>query len=387
MPGNIMNEPRTLIDKYLAGKCTAEERAQLLAHFNRYFDQQRDVLTPDALSKLNQLTWNAIDEQVCSLENTAPTDKSRLSRAPRRVLRWLPYAAAILLAVSATWYIFPDRKTDAEDAMSTVDIAPGGNRATLILANGRTIDLSEAQTGIVVDHNRIVYKEEAVAIASLNPTDIHELRLTTPNGGTYQVTLPDGTSVWLNAASTLTYPSVFSEHERIVTLSGEGYFEVAPDADTPFKVRSMGQLVEVLGTTFNISAYPDENETSTTLVEGSVRITSSGKARGEISLLLSPSEKATLKSGLLSKRAVDIDSDVAWRKGLFAFRSERLESIIRKVARWYDVDVELRGDISDHTFTGTVSRYENISGVLETLALTGLLSFEMEEGKLVVKSK
>lgn len=382
-----MDEPTKLIDKYLAGECTAEERAQLLAHFNHYFDQQHGSLAPEDLNLLSQRTWVSINDQISEPDGHTATSTNQTPKRPHRMLRWLPYAAAVLLAITATWYYFRDTTTDQQESAQVADIAPGGNRATLTLADGSTIDLSEAQTGIILDNDRIVYEGNAAEIAFLSATDVHELQLTTPNGGTYHVTLPDGTKVWLNATSTLIYPSIFSGEERVVTLSGEGYFDVAEDAAKPFRVMSMGQQVEVLGTEFNISAYPDESETKTTLVEGSVRITSADKAKGEVSLLLEPSEKATLKGGLLTKQRIDIDSEVAWRMGLFTFRSERLESIMNKVARWYDVDIELQGDIGDHTFTGTVSRYENISGVLETLALTNLLSFEIDGGKLIIKSK
>ncbi|WP_353195494.1 FecR domain-containing protein [Parapedobacter defluvii] len=384
-----MNEPTDLIDKYLAGKCTAEERALLLAHFNRYFDQQQDSLSAEDLNLLSQQTWSAINNQIRESNEPNSTRTKRIRWTPHPILRWLPYAAAILLVATAImWYSLRDTPANfLQESTQVADIAPGGNRATLTLSDGSKIDLSEAQTGIISDHERIVYEGDNTEIASFSAAGAYGLQLTTPNGGTYQVTLPDGTKVWLNAASSLTYPSHFDGRDRVVTFSGEAYFEVAKDASKPFRVMSRGQQVDVLGTKFNISAYPDDDVTKTTLIEGSVRISSADKAGGEASLLLEPSEKAELKNGRLTKEHVDADNEAAWRTGVFAFRSERLESIMKKVARWYDVDIELQGDIADRTFTGTVSRYENISGVLETLALTNLLSFEINGKKLIVKSK
>jgi len=384
-----MNESTDLIDKYLAGECTAEERALLLAHFNRYFDQQQDSLSADDLNLLSQQTWSAISDQLRESNEPNPIHTKQIRWNSHRMFRWLPYAAAILLVVSTImWYSLRDTPANfLQESVQVTDIAPGGNRATLMLSDGSKIDLSEVQMGIISDHERIIYEGDRTEIASLGATGPHELQLTTPNGGTYQVTLPDGTKVWLNAASSLTYPSHFDGGDRVVTLSGEAYFEVAKDAGKPFRVISKGQEVDVLGTKFNISAYPNDDVTKTTLIEGSVRISSADKASGRTSLLLEPSEKAELKNGRLTKERVNGDNEAAWRTGVFAFRSERLESIMKKVARWYDVDIELQGDIADRTFTGTVSRYENISGVLETLALTNLLSFEINGKKLIVKSK
>ncbi|HRN56598.1 MAG TPA: DUF4974 domain-containing protein, partial [Agriterribacter sp.] len=272
----------------------------------------------------------------------------------------------------------------SSELTQAANIAPGGNRATLTLANGSRINLSEAHEGIVINNDRISYEDHSQEIMQLDKSAINDLVLSTPKGGTYQVTLPDGTKVWLNAASTLKYPSRFEGAERVVMFSGEGYFEVAKDASKPFRVISDDQEVVVLGTEFNICAYPDEDEKKTTLVEGKVKVSYTGDSH---TLQLSPSEQSTLKNGQLTSQQVDVAGEIAWREGVFAFRKESLESIMRKISRWYNVDVDLQENVAQRTFTGTVSKYENISGVLETLELTNVLHFEIKGNRLIVKPK
>lgn len=384
-----MDNARQVIDKYLAGECTAEERAKLLAHFNQYLDQQPGILSPEALTRLQELTWWSIREQTEQpVTNPVKNGKHR-SLNNRRMLQWIPYAAAVLLtAIVTLWYLYSKPGSVSSPELTQVtNIPPGGNRATLTLANGSTIDLSEAHEGIIMDNDRISYKDHSQEIVQLDKSAINDLVLSTPKGGTYQVTLPDGTKVWLNAASTLKYPSRFEGAERVVTFSGEGYFEVARNIHKPFRVISGDQEVVVLGTEFNICAYPDEEEKKTTLVEGKVKVLYTNGADEAHAVQLSPSEQSMLKNGALTRQLVDVTGEIAWRDGVFAFRKESLESIMRKISRWYNVDVDLQGNVAQRTFTGTVSKYENISGVLETLELTNLLHFEITGNRLTVKPK
>ena len=384
-----MDNVRQIIDKYLAGECTAEERAKLLAHFNQYLDQQSDILSPEALTRLQELTWLSIREQTEQpVTNPIKNGKHR-SLNKRRMLQWIPYAAAILLtAIVALWYLYSHPgSADPSGLTQVADIAPGGNRATLTLTNGSTINLSEAHEGIIIADDRISYKDHSQDIVQLDKSAIYDLVLSTPKGGTYQVTLPDGTKVWLNAASTLKYPSRFEGAERVVTFSGEGYFEVARDIHKPFRVTSEDQQVVVLGTEFNICAYPDEDTKKTTLVEGKVKVLYTNSRNSAHAVELAPSEQSLLGNEQLTKQWVDVTGEISWREGVFAFRKESLESIMRKISRWYNVDVDLQGDVAQRTFTGTVSKYENISGILETLELTNVLHFEIKGNQLIVRPK
>lgn len=381
-----MDNARQIIDKYLAGECTEEERAKLLAHFNQYLDQQPDTLSPETLTRLQELTWLSIREQ------TEQPVTNPIKNGKHRSLnnhRMLPYAAAILLtAIISLWYLYSHPGSDDPSGLTQVThIVPGGNRATLTLTNGSTINLSEAHEGIIIADDRISYKDHAQDIVQLDKSAIYDLVLSTPKGGTYQVTLPDGTKVWLNAASTLKYPSRFEGAERVVTFSGEGYFEVARDIHKPFRVISEDQQVVVLGTEFNICAYPDEDTKKTTLVEGKVKVLYTNSADDAHAVELAPSEQSLLKNEQLTKQWVDVTGEISWREGVFAFRKESLESIMRKISRWYNVDVDLQGDVAQRTFTGTVSKYENISGILETLELTNVLHFEIKGNRLIVRPK
>lgn len=294
---------------------------------------------------------------------------------------WLPYAAAVLAAIvigTLRYFNANDPKKNLPE--SAAQIQPGAYRAMLTSA-GNSVQLSSDQSGIILSSGEVTYLDGTTVGLPLADT----VTLTTPRGGTYQVTLPDGSKIWLNAASTLKYPSRFGEDARQVTFSGEGYFEIAPDARRPFRVVADGQRVDVLGTEFNISAYPDDPDSRITLVEGKVGVVVNHEKGADQSVNLSPSEQARISAGRLSKSTISVDKEIAWRAGLFAFRNEPLTSIMRKIARWYDVHVEFKGRIEERTFTGVVSRDAAISNVLQTLALTEKVQFEIQGKTIVVK--
>ncbi|MFC3199872.1 FecR family protein [Parapedobacter deserti] len=379
-----------LFRKFLTGHCSPEEAERLIDFFSG----------PEGDAEIVRLIEQELDSLQGGRKGSkvpfATTDNLEKLRgmigAPKRkpiVYRLWPYAAAVVLALAVGIWGWPWLNEGNHQELAVTTIAPGGNRATLTLADGRTVALSEAQNGIKVG-NEVVYTdgtavEGAGAIAQKGGGTVW-MSLATPRGGTYQVTLPDGSRVWLNAASTLKYPSRFDGAERVVELDGEGYFEVEKDSRRPFRVVNERQEVVVLGTAFNIASYRDEEETRTTLVEGKVSVSSN--LFGEpVSVVLSPSEQARLVGGRLTKNMADVTTDVAWRDGLFAFRSEKLGDIMRQVARWYDVEVVFEGDIANRSFSGTVSRYAHIHEMLETLALTDRVRFVLNGKTIVVKSK
>ncbi|HET8828700.1 MAG TPA: FecR family protein, partial [Pelobium sp.] len=268
------------------------------------------------------------------------------------------------------------------------EILPGGNKAVLTLSDGSKINLDStvngevaAQSGINIyktNDGQLIYK----IVSSSEPENKRELlynTISTPNGGQYQINLPDGTRVWLNAASSLRYPIGFNDKERTIQLTGEAYFEVAkiimPDGSLkPFKVISENQTVEVLGTHFNINAYTDEPFVRTTLLEGKVSVSTSLHDQK----ILSPGQQSVVKDQIDVKN-VDAREEVAWKNGLFRFNSQNIASIMRQIARWYDVEVIYKGNITEETFSGSISKYANVTEVLQMLELTGFVHFIIEE--------
>lgn len=299
--------------------------------------------------------------------------------------RWLPYVAAALgifvIGFSIYGYLNSNQPTEILHARS-VDIPPGGNHAVLTLADGRTIDLSEAQTGIVMGNGATYLDGSTVFNEPVNDgvsTEFHSL--TTPNGGTYQITLSDSTKIWLNAASTLKYPSRFNGKERVVELAGEAYFAVSKDKKRPFKVISSRQEIEVLGTEFNVSVYEDEPEARTTLVNGSVSVVPTADRLSPQTLR--PGEQATLRGTAITVQGVDVASYTAWRDGRFYFRNTAFDEMMRQISRWYDVEVTYRRGVPNETFSGKMSRNLSLMTVLELLNVSDV-RIQLEENRLIV---
>lgn len=298
--------------------------------------------------------------------------------------------AAVLLLVSAVVVLFFNILTGLDQ--SKVDgngiVVPGGNKAYLTLADGKTISLTDAsngelaaQAGISIRKTadgQLVYKveESGTAKGKMN-------KVSTPKGGQYQIVLPDGSKVWLNAASELSFPTSFAGvTDRMVELKGEAYFEVAKDKVKPFIVKSDGQDVEVMGTHFNINAYRDEERTRTTLLEGSVKVSSSEKVQEKV--LLKPNQQAILKENKFTVVPADPEAAVDWKNGYFSFDKESLPAIMRKISRWYDVEIVYQDNYTGNDFTGFVSRKKEVSEVLELLELTGLVHFKTEGRRITV---
>ncbi|HEY6900894.1 MAG TPA: FecR domain-containing protein, partial [Puia sp.] len=195
----------------------------------------------------------------------------------------------------------------------------------------------------------------------------------------HKLVLSDGTQVWLNAQTTLTYPVSFTGKERVVKLTGEAYFEVAHDGTKPFKVVSNGQEVQVLGTSFDIKAYADEPVVQTTLLTGSVKLSASNNY-----VLLKPGQQAVLENNKdFSVNEVEPSESIAWKNGYFLFKNEGIESVMRTIARWYNVDVSYEGDVKKRRLGGTVSRYQNLDDLLKTIELTKSVKFKIEGRKVI----
>ena len=388
-----------LLHKHVRQELDEHEAAELATWAGGHpaFQQLLDEVSDEkdltsALTAFDQVYGDDPEASIARMEGRIADGMRLVSEVTeptrfRRLRKWFPYAAAILIAVSAAaWIFFGNQITQTPKIVNleTEDIAPGGNRARLTLADGRTIDLKEEQTGIkigdgityldgsdVVEAGKGVKNQEGNSPSSTEKESLHTnyYVLTTPNGGTYQLTLADGSKVWLNAASSLKYPSRFSGDERIVELEGEGYFEVAKDTKRPFKVRSSGQEVEVLGTEFNISAYADETEIKTTLIGGSVKVSN---LQSLISNLLTPGEQAIVAGPHTRKASVNTDLYTAWKDGFFYF--DRLPTVyaISQLARWYDLDVVYEGKLKDVNIYGYVDRSKSLKAVLTALESSGL---------------
>jgi len=319
----------------------------------------------------------------------------------RRMRWWRPVAAAVVLAglgIGVWWWGHSGARSAVPVAANKPVAAPmpGGNKAVLILDNGSTVTLDSTKNGLVamqgssnvmkVAGGQLAYARggaDTAGGAAGKTTAMLYNTIRTPRGGQYEVTLPDGSHVWLNAATSLRFPTAFAGADRTVELSGEAYFEVARARDQPFKVKVGGMTVDVLGTHFDVMAYDDEESFRTTLLSGAVRISG-----GDGSKVLRPGEEATLgKDGRgMTVAEADTDQAVAWKNGLFQFESAGLPAVMRQVARWYDVDVHYEGTIERH-FSGFIARSAPLADVLHQLERAGKTSFILEGRTVTVKPK
>ena len=396
------NDIQQLLLRRLQGLATAEEDHRIEAWAAE---------TPENRAVLERLETEALlKEDLGTLIDLvdSPGGEARLMRmrthiqraitkqSVRKLRRWLPYVAAVVLAFAVGILIYQvGSRQSAVGNLAAADIAPGGNRATLKLADGQTIDLSAEQSGIIVAANGILYNngdslvgnwQGAVGKESSTGTEKGSLAtdyyvLSTPKGGTYQITLPDGSKVWLNAASTLKYPSRFSADERLVEVSGEAYFSVVRDESKPFKVASNGQQIEVLGTEFNISAYGDEAEIKTTLVEGAVEIVN---LQSNIVNKLKPGEQSIIREAATDIRKVDIECHTAWKNGYFYFKHTPFEEVMRQLSRWYDVEVVYKANIPQDTFSGEMDRDLTLNAVLKLLNASAVQVQIADGNRLIV---
>lgn len=384
-----------LIEKYLAGAATEDEKAAVNHWYQSYQDADVEIFTNEVNSK-EQTELRIKERLLASIREY----KNETGKGMNKW--WLRYAAAILLFGTAIYFFIGynnDKKQDTVIAKTQVDktekIVPGGNKALLTLADGSTIILDSAANGLLSQQGGIKVQklDNGLLAYSINGKLVTENdqafynTITTPRGGQYQVTLSDGTKVWLNAASSIHFPVVFTGSERKVEITGEAYFEVAKNKAMPFKVTAGSSEVEVLGTHFNINSYTDEPSIKTTLLEGMVKVTVPVLGASQSAEFLQPGQQAAInKQGRISViKNADLEEAVAWKNGRFQFKSADLKSILRQISRWYDADIEYKGNVDMH-FSGQLPRNDNVNKVFEKLALTGEVNF-MVEGKKIIVSK
>lgn len=301
-------------------------------------------------------------------------------------------AAAALILMAATVFCFMIYKKKEGTIVAENkrhyqnELKPGGNKAVLTLANGTNIILDTAQNGYLVNQSNtkiiklnnglLKYKKSV----NTDGTVLYNT-ITTPRGGQYQVELPDGTIVWLNAESSLQFPTSFTGKERKVELKGEGYFEVAKNADMPFIVTAGKMDVHVLGTHFNIMNYADEDNTNATLLEGNINLTTNGVTKN-----LKPGHQAVVSrsTNSLAISAANVKQVMAWKNGEFRFKETGIKEIMRQVSRWYNVDVEYQTNNDNQYFTASLPRMQDVSALLQMLELTGTVHFKIAFKKIIV---
>lgn len=364
-----------LISSYLKGNLSEADSTELFLWIET--DEANSALFQKIINEKELENLHA-EFKAFDTEAALINVKSRLNSAEVHLLKpnrkWLLAAAAaviLCLAIGIPTYLHYAPQQQVTSTKKNPDIVPGGNKAILTLANGKQVILNGAANGSIANQGNIAVKKLADGLVAYNSSSRTKTStlvttyntMTTPRGGQYHLILADGTNVWLNAASSIKFPVLFSGEDRKVEITGEAYFEVAHDKTKPFRVVSNGQTVEVLGTHFNINAYTDENQVKTTLLEGIVKIKVGNK-----SYLLKPGQQSQLKDGLMNIADGDTEEAVDWKNGVFHFNDASIESVMRQLSRWYNVDVKYDGKIEDRKFSGEISMNVNASQLLDALS-------------------
>jgi len=386
-----------LLQKYKEGNCSLEEIEWLQHALSATDIGDQDaidqaivtsLLQPSAAGKMSEsrqkIVLGNIKKQI--QQGTEERDKPKFS------IGWPYWAAAACLLLFIFTMIFWQQQTSPvqadinlvrlQDTKSDA-VKPGGNSATLRLANGTLLELDKQASGIVMGESITYENGKSIAAAALDKQGMAAdpskvvLELATPLGGIYQITLPDGTKVWLNAGSSLKYPMSFAKNERRVSLEGEAFFEVTKDSARPFKVLSKGQEIEVLGTAFNVNAYPDNTAIKTTLVNGKVKL-SNDKRYSEAIYLLPGQQSTNTNNGKIQLENVDTAPFTAWKEGLFYFDETPLSDALQQIGRWYNVEVKYKGEVPQTHFYGRIKRSKPLRDVLDVLEEGGL-RFELSK--------
>ena len=372
-----------LIKKHRLGKASQEEIA-FLEKYYQYFDNQEKISESLTENEIRE-TGNKIFVNIQSSIRQAPVIPLYRRFSFRTV------AASVLLIVSlGTYYLHRNKNNQPPETNTAIvnhDIAPpASNRATITLANGQKLYLDSAANGTLATQGNINVKKLADGQivyngeSSLVSSELIYNTLTNPRGSkVIDITLNDGSKVWLNAGSSLTYPIAFAGNERKVIIAGEAYFEVAKNAGMPFRVKiNESTEVVVLGTHFNINAYVDEESINTTLLEGSVRVTANKKVQ-----LLSPGQQAQVNANAIKFiRDADVAQAVAWKDGLFSFTDADLPTVMRQLARWYDIEIKYEGAIPAKEFNGKIGKTLTLNQVLRILTKTGV-NYRIESGNKI----
>lgn len=390
----LMNVPSPVlkaIQNYVAGLATPAED-QLVQEWFHAFDFTQATITSDVQDLRQQVAqrmWQKIDQAIDTPAKHTTTGRSIFYR-----YRWAAAACIAFLSAGA-YFLFlqqqPHQQSIASQPQTT--ILPGTSKATLTLSDGSTITLDSNTGNTITDPNGIKIINLTKGQLAYNRSNIlHHTSeisynlLSTPRGGQYEVVLSDGSHIWLNAASALRYPNAFTGKERSVEISGEAYFEIAPNPHMPFKIKvNGGSEVEVLGTHININAYSDEATVKTTLLQGSIRVTNAVQ-----SAILQPGEQCTLAANVANNQGLQIarvntDEVIAWKNGVFNLHNIGVAEMMRQLSRWYDIEVTYEGRTPAITFWGEMSRSENLAAILDFMKESGI-HFRIDNGgkKIIV---
>ncbi|MGN6177610.1 MAG: FecR domain-containing protein [Mucilaginibacter sp.] len=381
------NKIADLLARYQNGECTPEEKALVDEWFAAHGAEHTGI---DQMNAEEQAKWSEALFSEIKATNTK-NEQLNQTNAPRRLWPRIAAAASILLMLSVGGYFVLHKKQPVQLAQNHIqDIKPGSNKAILTLANGRQISLTDAKSGLVAQQAGIQIKKTAGgkvvyvkgdAKAPAEAATVYNT-ITNPKGGeTAAIELPDGSKVTLDAGSSITYPVPFTKHERLVTMTGEAYFEPVHNAASPFRVKAAGQITEDIGTQFNINAYDDEAVIRTTLVEGSIKVVANNAA-----MTLKPGQQSMTGNNQPIKlvKDADLEEALAWKNGVFVFNNAPVQEIMKQIARWYDADIAYQGDFSAQQYSGSVSRYGNVSDVLKIMQSTGAIHFKIEGRRITV---
>ncbi|MBO9672110.1 MAG: FecR domain-containing protein [Sphingobacteriaceae bacterium] len=376
-----------LLEKYLAGKSTGKEELLLDEYYKRLEAMSDVELSGQQENLLKDSILEKIRSRIDMTENKPKPSQKHSYRI------WYAAASVLIIIAVASFFIHTDKKTDMvsrlPDNVKPEDIRPGSNKAVLTLSNGKQIVLANSGTGVLAKEGttRITKKENGELVYNFedkangqNMQPVYNT-ITVPRGGQYQLVLADGSKVLLNAASSLTYPARFNGRYRNVELKGEGYFEVAKNTAMPFVVTANDVQVRVLGTHFNISAYADDANITTTLIEGAVSLN-----KGKLSKLLAPGQQgisAPHNREILVQPA-NIDQTMGWVKGNFVFKDLNIKEVMKIASRWYDIEVEYRGNVQSKKFGGTTSRFSNITELLDYMKITGGVNYKIEGRRVIL---
>jgi transmembrane sensor len=373
-----------LLKKYRLGIINDEEKALLEAWYNTYV----------ASKSATNLSAEEIEKDILIISERVPFADAKIKTLNKNgfIIKLLS-AAAVIIFIGIGAFFYSNRSSEKTKAIAKVqqEIAPAGNKAVLTLANNQKIILDDSsigelakQTGISVTKTadgKLKYK-----VLASNPQETAGLQyntISTPRGAQYQVELADGSLVWLNASSSIKFPTRFDGNTRTVNITGEVYFEVAKNKNKPFRVNTGKQLVEVLGTHFNIDAN-HQNIIKTTLLEGSVRI-SSGNSQNARTLI--PGEQSVYNSNnsAIEISTVDTEKAVSWKNGYFLFVDDDMTNIMEEISRWYDVDITYdQNKKTNQKYSGTISRSKSLSEVLKVLEVSGNINFKVDGRRVMV---
>ncbi len=373
-------EAQRLIDKYTEGLCTPEEKALVESGFLNDVKNSSFKVSEEKIEAAQKRMLAHIEGRIGN--NTHTPGKHVFFQR-------IAIAASLILVLGLGLYFYQSENSNKnQQELAAIPVVhPGGNKAYLTLSDGRKILLSDSDEGKLAEQSGIVVSKtgDGQLVYEVSENDqmgagshMEYNTIQTPKGGQYQVILPDGTRVWLNSGSSIRFPVAFSPHSRSVETSGEIYFEVAKDKNRPFRVTSNHQVVEVLGTHFNINAYQDDGLIRTTLLEGSVRILS-----GDSEETLKPGEQSLVsgKSQIKTAKRVNIDEVIAWKNGDFMFRNSSLVSVTKQLERWYDVEFISSENLS-YRFNGKISRDKSLTKVLKMMEITSGAKFKVEGRKI-----